>query len=78
MRIFRRIRKRKTLLSDAEIALLRRENEEAARGQMNPFALNTGPDALTKATGVGFLTSGPVANFGSPNSEKEENQRPEK
>jgi hypothetical protein len=45
---------------------------------MNPFALNTGPDSLTKATGVGFLTSGPVAIFGSPHSDKDENERPEK
>ena len=48
-----------------EISLLLRENREAARGGMNPFALNSGPDAMTKLLGMNLKMNTPAGIIGN-------------
>ncbi len=53
------------IMSDAEKKLLIRENREAVRGGMNPFALNSGPDATTKLLEVNLKMNTPTGIIGN-------------
>ncbi len=57
-------------LSEAQVEHLRREDNEARKGAINPFGLSGGVDPLTKALGTGYTTSGPTAIIGTPLSQE--------
>ncbi len=66
MRFFhRRNQQELKALTPSEISLLLRENREAARGGMNPFALNSGPDATTKLLEVNLKMNTPTGIIGN-------------